>query len=234
MKLGIMQPYFMPYIGYWQLMNAVDKYVVYDDVNYIKGGWINRNRILVNGEAKYYNLQMEGASPNKLINEVKVNQQKVIIKKSLRILEGAYKKAPYFNELYNILETVLCYPSSNLAEFLMHSFLVVNGYLGINTELILSSSIKKNNNLRGQNKVIHICQCLNADQYINAIGGKELYSFGEFKKKDIELFFLETPNIKYDQFKNQFIENLSIIDILAFNPKNKIRTFLNKYTLLGA
>lgn len=77
MKIGIMQPYFLPYIGYWQLLNAVDKYVIYDDVNYIKGGWINRNRILINKEPKYFNVKLNGASPNKLINEVEVSNDNI-------------------------------------------------------------------------------------------------------------------------------------------------------------
>ena len=70
MKLGIMQPYYLPYIGYWQLLNAVDKYVIYDDVNFIKGGWINRNRILNNGVVQYFNVPMIGSSPFKLINQI--------------------------------------------------------------------------------------------------------------------------------------------------------------------
>ena len=86
----------MPYIGYWQLMNAVDEYVVYDDVNFIKGGWINRNRILVNGEPKYINVQMRGASPFKKINEIEVANDEADIKKKLRMLENSYRKAPYF------------------------------------------------------------------------------------------------------------------------------------------
>ena len=82
MKLGIMQPYFFPYIGYWQLMNAVDRYVIYDDVNFIKGGWINRNRILMGSEVKYFNLPMQGASPFKKINEVGVQPPEQWVKGS--------------------------------------------------------------------------------------------------------------------------------------------------------
>ena len=100
MKIGIMQPYFFPYIGYWQLLNAVDKYVIYEDVNYIKGGWINRNRILINGEAKYFNVQLKDASPNKKINEIHVSNDAITKRKMLNTLEMNYKKAPYFNEVF--------------------------------------------------------------------------------------------------------------------------------------
>ena len=100
MKIGIMQPYFLPYIGYWQLLNVVDKYVIYDDVNYIKGGWINRNRILINKEVKYFNVKLNGASPNKLINEVEVSLDEVYQKKLLKTIEENYKKAPFFMKFF--------------------------------------------------------------------------------------------------------------------------------------
>ena len=95
MKVGIMQPYFFPYIGYWQLINAVDKFVIYDDVNFIKGGWINRNKILVNGQARYINLQMHKASQNKLINEIEVLGNKVYNKKLLKNIESSYKSTVF-------------------------------------------------------------------------------------------------------------------------------------------
>ena len=100
MKIGIMQPYFLPYIGYWQLLNAVDKYVIYDDVNYIKGGWINRNRILINKEPKYFNVKLNGASPNKLINEVEVSNDNIWQKKLLKTIEENYKKAPFLKKFF--------------------------------------------------------------------------------------------------------------------------------------
>ena len=100
MKLGIMQPYFVPYIGYWQLMNAVDKYVIYDDVNFIKRGWINRNNILVNGKAQLFTISLNRASQNRLINEIEIGDD---FQNFLRTIEMAYKKAPYFDEVYNIL-----------------------------------------------------------------------------------------------------------------------------------
>ena len=121
MKLGIMQPYFIPYIGYWQLLNAVDTYVIYDDVNYIKGGWVNRNRILVNGEAKYFNVPLIGASPNKLINEVNVNTDIRTIEKNKRTITAAYCKAPFFEDVYPIVLAILQFESNNLAEYLEHS-----------------------------------------------------------------------------------------------------------------
>lgn len=232
MKIGIMQPYFMPYIGYWQLLNAVDKYVIYDDVNFIKGGWINRNRILINGEAKFFNLPMIGASSNKLINEVSVNDNKKIMNKNLRIIEAAYKKAPYYEIIYPMIKKILMNKKGNIADFIAESFREICLYLNINTELIMSSSLDKNNELKGQAKVLEICSLLHGTEYYNAIGGQELYSFSDFKKHDLNLKFLKTENIEYEQYNNEFQSNLSIIDLLMFNSKDEIKEYLNRYTLV--
>lgn len=232
MKLGIMQPYFMPYIGYWQLMNLVDKYVIYDDVNFIKGGWINRNRILVNGEPKYFNVPMLGASPNLRINEVRVDHNEAIIRKNLRILEAAYKKAPYYDIVYPMLENILWCGEDNIAKYIEHSFRVLCEYLDIETELVVSSDLDKDNTLKRQDKVIAICRLLGATEYYNAIGGQELYSFEAFRKNGVQLYFVKTKNIVYSQFENEFQPSLSMIDVMMFNSKNRIKEYLEAYTLL--
>lgn len=232
MKLGIMQPYFVPYIGYWQLMNAVDKYVIYDDVNFIKGGWINRNRILMNGQPMYFNLPMSGASPNKLINEVGVNNNQAIISKNLRIIEAAYKKAPYFSTVYPIIEKVLCSGKESLSEFIAESFRIINPYLGIETELIISSTLQKDCSLKAQDKVLAICRELGATEYYNAIGGQELYSFSDFAKCGIKLSFLKTDTIVYQQFGDSFESNLSIIDVMMFNSAEQVMKMLGEYSLV--
>lgn len=211
MKLGIMQPYFLPYIGYWQLMNAVDKYVIYDDVNFIKGGWINRNRILLNGKSQYFNIQMQGASSFKLINEININNNEININKNLKTIYMAYHKAPIFFKVYKLLQDILEKQTDNLAEYVINSIRVIADYLNITTEIVISSSINKDNSLRGQDKVIEICKKLNATDYYNAIGGMDLYSFDEFKENGINLSFLKTNDICYKQFDNEFVPNLSIL-----------------------
>lgn len=232
MKVGIMQPYFFPYIGYWQLLNAVDRYVIYDDVNFIKGGWINRNRMLINSEAKLFNIQMQGASPNKLINEVRVSDNIVWKKKLLKTIENAYKKAPFYNDVFPIIEEVINYDEVNLAKYLANSIKKICKYLSIETELIISSALNKDNDLRAQDKVIAICKELEATEYFNAIGGQELYSYEDFKKENIKLSFLKTNEIIYKQFNDKFISNLSILDILMFNSIEEIKLFLKEYELV--
>lgn len=232
MKAGIMQPYFMPYIGYWQLMNAVDRYVIYDDVNFIKGGWINRNRILINGEPKYFNIQMKGASPHKRINEIEVSTEQPVIQKNLRILEAAYKKAPCFGDSFPILEDILCSGKKDLASLIRYSFEKIADYLDIRTEFIVSSELDKRNELKGQDKVLEICRILGASEYYNAIGGRELYSFEAFREKGIKLCFLKTDKIVYTQFGQDFLENLSMIDVMMFNTREQIKEMLGAYTLI--
>ncbi|NRT70249.1 WbqC family protein [Clostridium beijerinckii] len=232
MKLGIMQPYFFPYIGYWQLMNAVDKYVIYDDVNFIKGGWINRNRILMNGEGKMVNIQMNGASPNKLINEVEVAGSQIYNKKLLKTIESCYKKAPYYSSTFPIIEDIITKSEGNLAKYLEYSIRKICEHLSINTEIIISSTINKNNNLKGQDKVIEICKKLEADEYYNAIGGQDLYSYEDFKSWDVKLKFLKTGAVKYKQFNNEFVANLSILDVMMFNSREDINNMLGQYELL--
>lgn len=232
MKAGIMQPYFFPYIGYWQLMNAVDKYVIYDDVNFIKGGWINRNRVLMNGEAKLINLKMNGASPNKLINEIEVSGDIIYNKKLLKTIESCYKKAPYFSNVYPIIEDIVTQNDKNLAWYLEYSIKKICEYLTINTEIIVSSSISKNNDLKGQEKVIEICKVLEADEYYNAIGGQELYSYDDFAAHNIKLSFMKIGTIEYQQFNNEFLPNLSIVDVMMFNSVEDVKKMLEQYELL--
>ena len=229
MTLGIMQPYFMPYIGYWQLMAAVDKYVVYDDVNYIKGGWASRNNILMNGKPYMFTITLNGASPNKLFNEITIRDD---FRKFLRMLDCCYAHAPYHAEIMPVLEQVFAYENRNLGMFLYHSYQVILDYLGIDTELILSSTIEKDNSLRAGEKVKHICHLLGADTYYNAIGGQELYNVEDFAQSGISLKFLKTNAFTYPQFKNEFVPNLSIIDVLMFNGKEGTSKLLKEYTLV--
>lgn len=227
MKIGIMQPYFFPYIGYWQLMNVVDTYVIFDDVNYINRGWVNRNRILFNGQPRYFNLPMCGASQNKMINQIAVDKEENLKKRNLNILKEAYHMAPFFNEVFPMIKEIMNSEAEDLASFIADSFRFLCFYLGIESRRILSSQIEKDLSLRGEEKIIHMCEKLGADHYINAIGGVELYHEEKFRTHSIKLSFLRTDDIIYKQFDNEFIKNLSIIDIMMFNPRERVQQMLN-------
>lgn len=232
MKIGIMQPYFLPYLGYWQLMNAVDRYVIYDDVNYIKGGRINRNAILVNNSAQNINLLLCKASPNRHINEITLLNDEISRNKLLKTFEMAYHKAPFWLDVKPIINEIFEFPNLNLAHFLKNSFEIIGQYLGITTQLILSSSIEKDNELKGEWKVYEICKKLNATEYYNSIGGFELYSKEKFIEQGIKLSFLKMKSIQYRQFNDGFVPNLSIIDVMMFNSKEQIKNLMMEYELL--
>lgn len=219
----------MPYIGYWQLMAAVDKYVVYDDVNFIKRGWVNRNNILLNGEPYLFSISLQGASQNKLFNEIDIADD---FSKLRKTLHHSYSKALYIEETMQLLDAIIAYPDRNLSRFLYHSFQIILKYLDCNTDLIMSSEIRKDNSLKGQEKILDVCRALKADRYINAIGGQELYDVDTFAKNGIELRFMKTNAIIYPQFKNSFVPNLSIIDVLMFNGRSGTKQLLKEYTLV--
>ena len=232
MKVAIMQPYFLPYIGYFQLINAVDVFVIYDDVNFINKGWLNRNNILVNGKEFLFNINLQEASQNKVINQINIEGNSNWKKKLLKTITLSYKKAPFFVEVFPIMENILGQEEKNLAKFISYSLQKICSFLSIETTIVISSEIEKNNNLKGQNKIIEICKKLQGDKYINAVGGIELYDKDIFSKHGISLNFIKSNLIIYSQFKNEFIPWLSIIDVMMFNSPEQIKEFLSQYDLI--
>lgn len=224
-----MQPYFLPYIGYFQLIYAVDKFVIYDDVNFIKRGWINRNNILVNGRTQMFTIALAGASQNKLINEIKIADD---FKKLTKTLQMNYAKAPFFEQTMELYFEILSSPDRRLSDFIANSLKNICNYIDVKTEFIMSSTLIKDNTLKGEDKIISICQELEANCYINPIGGRELYNKELFKQNDIQLYFINSIPPKYPQFKNICVPGLSIIDILMFNSLKKIETYLQNFSLV--
>ncbi|NOH80822.1 WbqC family protein [Vibrio sp. RE86] len=232
MKLAIMQPYFMPYIGYFQLINSVDKFIIYDDVNYIKRGWINRNRFLINSTPKLLSVPLKNASQNKLILDININDQSLWKTKFLKSINLAYKKAPYFDEVYALIEDVFQCNNNNLSFFVANSIVSICRYLGIGTDIVLSSAIYNNAELSGQQRIIDICLREKASVYINPINGTELYDNEIFNQNGIELKFIKSDSFEYQQFGSEFHPWLSIIDVMMFNSPSEINDFLKKYRLI--
>lgn len=229
MKVGIMQPYFLPYIGYFQLIAAVDVFVVYDDVNFIKQGWVARNRIVCNGAEHMLTLRLQGAGSNVLINSITVDHQP---KKMLRTIEQSYSKAPEFKRVFPVLEKVISDPERNLATFLHQQIKSLCELMGISTRIVLSSSLTKPEGLAGHDRVLAICEGLGATRYINAIGGQALYSKDAFAARGMELSFLQSGDIRYNQFKEPFIPWLSIVDVLMFNDPEQVNGMLGNFKLI--
>lgn len=229
MKLAIMQPYLFPYLGYFHLIHAVDSFVVFDDVNYIKGGWINRNYILSQGQRLLITLPVRAASQHRLINELEFAGRE---EKLLRTLRNCYSKAPQFDAVYPLIQDILLSSERNLARFLHDSLRRVCEYLDLNPRWHMSSALHKDPGLRGQAKILAICEELSATHYINAPSGQALYDRAAFNHRGIKLSFVQPRAVEYKQFSNAFAPNLSILDVIMFNDREQCNKMLGAYDLV--
>lgn len=227
-KLAIMQPYFLPYIGYFQLITAVDKFVIYDNIKFTKTGWINRNRILVNGRDAYITLPVKRDSDfldvrDRFLAECWADESRTMLNR----IAGAYRKAPNFKFVYPLIEECVLFDERNLFQFILHSLTVMNKYLQIETPVSVSSTILIDHGLKAKEKVKAICKAMNATEYVNPIGGVDLYQREDFRREGIELHFLKSGDIIYEQFGHAFVPRLSIVDVMMFNSLEKIQQYLN-------
>ncbi|BCM25246.1 WbqC family protein [Methyloradius palustris] len=228
MKLAIMQPYFLPYIGYFQLIAAVDVFVIYDNIKYTKKGWINRNRYFRNGKDELFSLPLKSDSDFLNISERFISES-FDASKLLNQLSNAYSKAPYFYQTLPLLEKIINYQEKNLFNFIYYSVVSICEYLEIDTKIVISSTLDIDHELKGTAKVFAICESLGASQYINAIGGVELYGKDDFFQKGIALKFIKSNITEYKQFENNFIPWLSMIDCMMFNSKETLIKWLTTH-----
>jgi len=232
MKLAIMQPYFFPYIGYFQLIASVDQFIVYDNIKYTKKGWINRNRLLLNGKDAVFSLPLKSDSDTLDICSREIAQD-FNRDKLLNQFKGAYRKAPYFDETYTLLEKIIQNQDRNLFNYLYDSISVICDYLSLKTQIIKSSEINIDHELKNQQRVIAICEAVGASTYVNAIGGADLYAKEIFFDRGIELKFIKSLPFEYPQLGNVFVPWLSIIDVMMFNPLDVIQNDLtSNYELI--
>jgi hypothetical protein len=233
MKVAVMQPYVFPYIGYFQLLNAVDTFIFYDDVQFIKGGWVNRNRILVNSKDLFLTLPCLNKSSNKKINEIYVNKQTKDFLNLLTTLKMAYSKAPYFNFVYPMLVQIFESNFETISQLAINSIISVCEYLDIKVNFKVSSQdFPQTFGLNRSDRLIEMCKMCGVDHYINPIGGKELYDKTYFIRQGIKLEFLKSNISKYSQFSNVFIPALSIIDVLMFNSIEESLNMINNIEIL--
>lgn len=234
MKVAIMQPYLFPYLGYWQLINAVDVFIVYDNIQFTKSGWFHRNNFLLNGKKKLFSLPIK-----KNVNTLSVNERYLAentekqMTKILAQIKNGYQNAPYFKKVFPIVEEIFMYKEDNLFRYIYHSIKKICNYLNIDTKIIISSTLDIDHSLKSQEKVIAINKHMKSKIYINSIGGRSLYDNERFKNENLELLFLESELPEYSQHSTEFIPYLSIIDIMMFNSKEEISNMLEKYTLVG-
>lgn len=234
MKIAVMQPYIFAYIGYFQMIKAVDKFVFYDDVSFIKQGWVNRNRILVNGKDFLFSVPQEKISSYTQIKDSLISKKNYEVWKNkfLQTLEQSYKKSPHYDLVITLIVSVLNKNFSTISELAIDSAISISKYLGLITKFIISSEKYKNQEMERAARLIDICKQEGADEYLNAIGGMELYSKEEFEEQGIKLNFIKSQPIEYKQFKNEFVPWLSIIDVLMFNSVEEINEMLDGYNLI--
>ena len=232
MKLGIMQPYFFPYLGYFQLLNTVDEFVLYDNIEFTKKGWINRNRILLNGKETLFTINLKKDSDYlDICNRIISPAYKKESKKLLRQIESSYNKSPSYGDVMPLLTKIIEADIENLFDYILNSIIKINDYLNIATPIIISSSLTVSSNLKGADRVIETCKQVNCTEYVNPIGGLELYSKEVFSENKLGLSFMEMEPIEYFQGNREFISHLSIIDVLMWNSKEKIMEMLTQFQI---
>lgn len=229
-NLAIMQPYLFPYFPYFQLIASVEKLVFYEDVGYIKQGWVNRNHILVNGAAFRFTVPIRNRRSMHLINEVEISYERDWVSQLLSSITHAYKKAPQFEVGYPLIEKVLAERPQKLATLAMNSIMEVSSYLGLKSQFV-SSTIYNNTHLHGQDRVLDICEQENCHTYTNAPGGVDLYDAARFTARGMELRFVVPQAGPYAQLGNPFVPNLSVIDAIMFNDRTKLSDMLLRYSL---
>jgi predicted HD phosphohydrolase len=231
--VAMMQPYWFPYLGYFQLIHASDVFVLGDDLQYVTGGWINRNRMLSNGEPMLFSLPLK-----KFHSHVAINQRELsdnvgeMMNKLLRTLSMQYSRAPYRQEVMALLQRLMLHPEKNLARYLEHSLRELCAYLGITTPIVRASDLPIHDVQDKQDRVIKTARCLDADLYLNAIGGMALYDADYFSRHGMQLRFHRMDELCYTQFRDPFVANLSIIDVLMFNSVERVRQFLPCFSSL--
>lgn len=222
MKAAIMQPYFFPYVGYFQLISSVDLFIVYDNIKYTKKGWINRNRMLQNGKDVIFSLPLKRDSDSRDVRDRELAED-FDRGKLLSRIQGAYRSAPQFDQTFPLIERVVRHGERNLFGFLHHSIVSTCEHLGIETEVRVSSEVAIDHDLKNQDKVLALCAAVGATTYVNPIGGKELYSAEAFRVRGVDLKFIHSKPFEYVQFGMEFVPWLSIIDVMMFNPMDAVR-----------
>lgn len=225
-RLAVMQPYLFPYIGYFQLIAAVDRFIFYDDVNFLKGGWINRNRLFLSGQVSWFTLHLQGASPHSKINEVYVQPNGTWRRKLLASVRQSYGRAPCFESAYALLEKIVLSGERSLSSLSRESVMAVADYLGLDTEFAVSTGRYNNENLRASARILDICRQEQALEYHNLPGGMELYSAEELALAGVDLHFVQPKLLEYPQLAAPFKPGLSILDVLMFNDRKSSRRLL--------
>jgi hypothetical protein len=228
MKLAVMQPYLFPYIGYFQLIYASDLFLIYDDVAYIKRGYINRNSVLTANGATRFTVPVPGASQNKLISTLGFSTD---VTKTLKTIEHSYSKAPYFETVFPLVRQILEHEDRSIASVCMKSYEIIFTHLGLEKKFKKTSELDYDRTELARDRLIALCHKFEADCYINAPGGRSLYAKSDFAEHGVELKFIDSLPLEYRQGDGEFVPNLSIIDVLMHCPPEEVVSLIAQYEL---
>lgn len=231
--VSMMQPYLFPYLGYFQLIARSDVFVLGDDLQYVKGSWINRNRVLTNGQPKLISFPLRKASQFTAINQRWLcDEFPQEVQRLLKTLEHAYARAPHYIEVMDLVRQILAHPERNLARFIENSIRRICAYLQIATPIRIGSELGLPARMDKQERILSIAEKMNAELYINPIGGMALYSPAFFRAHGLTLRFLRMDDLSYPQLNHPFVPSLSIIDVLMFNSRSEAQALLKRFSLI--
>lgn len=236
MKLAIMQPYFLPYLGYFSLIKHTDEFILFDTVQFIRHGWIERNRILKPSNGwQYIMVPLKKHSRETIIKDIEINNDQQWKEKILAQLQHYKKQAPYFSNVIDILNEIFSKEYATIVDLNLASLKTVCYYLGINTPIQVFSLM--NIDIEPANApdewALNICKALgNVDEYWNPPGGQSFFNKKKYENADINLKFHSAILTDYDQKRNVFEPGLSIIDVMMFNSVDEINKMLDNYELI--
>lgn len=217
MKVAVMQPYFLPYIGYWQLIRYVDIFIIFDDVNYIKKGYVDRNVVLGRNGLCSLKIKVIRASQNRLINELQIDADQSHLWEKIK---NCYPRRSLESEAGILLKSIIDNKELNLARYLEQSIRAITKYLEIDTQIMRSSDIPSDSS--GKNKIIPLVNHVRGKTYVNLPGGRNLYTEDMFVENQIALEFFDPVISAYPQTRSDFTPNLSIADVLLNLPRDKV------------
>lgn len=230
--IAVMQPYLFPYLGYFQLIAAADVFVLGDDLQYIRSGWVNRNRILHHHEAKLITFPLKKDRFQLAINQRQLcdnfNEE---AERLINLITYCYIKAPYFAQVMPLIERLIRFPQTNIALYTEHAIREMCAYLHIVTPIMRGSDLILGKPADKQERIIRIAHTFEATTFINPEGGSVLYDRDHFARNRLLVRFFRMDPVVYRQFRQPFVANLSIIDVLMFNCVEQVQQLLTCYTL---
>lgn len=239
MRMGMMQPYFFPYLGYFGLIDATDHWIVFDTPQYIRRGWVNRNRVLSTGSAgwKYARIPVASCGSFTPIREIRIATRQEWQRELFDSLDAyRLRKAPHYQQTISFLQNTLSLRTENLSELLVHCLNCCCQRLDLPFHHRSFSQMKLDLPAisHAGDWALRTSEALNADEYINPPGGRNIFKSAEFEQANIRLTFLQ-PNLPaYEQGCDTFQPNLSIIDAFMWNSADRVREMISKYDLVAA